>query len=171
MSWLGFVGVDQSGSRGAVDFLRTGEAILSEPNRVYWVTAQGRFADVRDRPLNLRSGVGYLAARLKFGAVVPLALEYTFWMERTPEALVRFGPALTIPETPNMNGKEWTARIEAALTQNLDTLNAETSSRDAARFTTLLEGRAGVGGVYDAWRRLKAWLRGERFDPSHGGQP
>ena len=169
MSWLGFVGVDQSGPRGAVEFLRTGEAILSESNRVYWVTAQGRFSDVRERPLNLRSGVGHLAARLKCGVVVPLALEYTFWTERTPEALVRFGEPLRIADHPLTKGKAWTRLVEAALTRNLDALNAETASRDAGKFTTLLEGRSGVGGVYDLWRRLKARLRGRKFDPSHGG--
>jgi hypothetical protein len=28
----------------------------------------------------------------------------------------------------------------------------------------------GVGPAYDTIRRLKAWLRGERFDASHGGE-
>jgi 1-acyl-sn-glycerol-3-phosphate acyltransferase len=169
LSWLGFVGVDQSGVRGAVEFLRTGEEILSQSNRVYWVTAQGRFSDVRDRPLNLRSGVGHLAARMKAGVVVPLALEYTFWTERTPEALVRFGEPLRIADHPGLGGKEWTQLIEDALTRTLDTLNTETASRDPSKFATLLEGRSGVGGVYDVWRRLKAWVRRKKFDPSHGG--
>ena len=40
-------------------------------------------------------------------------------------------------------------------------------SRDPAKFTTLLAGKTGVGGVYDWWRRLKAWVRGRKFDASH----
>jgi hypothetical protein len=40
-------------------------------------------------------------------------------------------------------------------------------SRDPTRFTTLLSGRVGVGFAYDTFRRLKAWIRGERFDVSH----
>jgi hypothetical protein len=28
----------------------------------------------------------------------------------------------------------------------------------------------GVGPAYDTIRRLGAWLRGRRFDPSHGGE-
>lgn len=171
LSWLGFARIDQTGRRGAIDFLRVGEAILTGSDRVFWVTAQGRFADVRDRPLNLRSGVGHLAARLTAGVVVPLALEYTFWTERTPEALVRFGEPLRIADHPSVNGKEWTRLIEVALTKTLDALNAETASRDPSKFVTLLAGRSGVGGVYDVWRRLKAWARGRKFDPSHGGEP
>ncbi len=164
---LGFIGVDRRSLRGAADFLRIGQAILSEPNRAFWVTAQGRFTDVRERPLNLRSGVGHLAARLERGLVLPLAIEYSFWNERSPEALARFGEPISIAEHPGLDGKQWTQLIEDALTETLDILNAEAMSRNPAKFTTLIEGRAGVGGVYDWWRRLKAWLRGERFDPSH----
>jgi hypothetical protein len=40
--------------------------------------------------------------------------------------------------------------------------------RDAAQFEVLVGGRAGVGGVYDLWRRLRARLRGEAFRSEHG---
>jgi 1-acyl-sn-glycerol-3-phosphate acyltransferase len=164
---LGFVGVDTTSLRGAATFLRVGQAVLGESNRVFWVTAQGRFSDVRERPLGLRSGVGHLAARLERGVVVPLALEYPFWEERTPEALARYGEPIRVADHLGLDGKGWTRLIEDALTRTLDGLNADAVSRDPDRFTTVLGGRAGVGGVYDLWRRVKALLRGERFDPSH----
>ena len=164
---LGFFGVETHSLRGAAAFLRTATALLRDSNRVLWLTAQGRFVDVRTRPLDLRAGVGHLAARLDRGFVVPLAIEYSFWTESTPEALVRWGTPLDISHTPTASGREWTARIEAALTETLDQLNAETMSRDPGRFKVLLGGRTGVGGCYDAWRRMKAWLRGQRFDPAH----
>ena len=164
---VGFVGVDTKSLRGAANFLRAGAAILSEPRHVFWVTAQGRFTDVRERPLALQAGVGHLAARLKSGVVLPIALEYTFWTERTPESLVRVGEPLRTSDHTGLSGKQWAALIEAALTRNLDVLNAEATRRDPAAFTELLAGRSGVGGVYDAWRRLKAWARGRSFDPSH----
>jgi 1-acyl-sn-glycerol-3-phosphate acyltransferase len=164
---LGFVGVDTRSLRGAAEFLRAAEAVLSRPNRVFWVTAQGRFADVRERPLAIQSGVGHLAARVPNAVVVPVALEYPFWTERTPEALVRIGAPIRAADHANLRGKEWTALIEAALTQTLDALNAEAIHRDPLAITELLSGKVGVGGVYDQWRRLKAWARGRRFDPSH----
>jgi 1-acyl-sn-glycerol-3-phosphate acyltransferase len=164
---LGFVGVDTKSIRGAAEFLRTGSALLAQPNRVFWVTAQGRFTDVRERPLALQSGVGHLSARLERGIVVVVALEYSFWTESTPEALVRIGEPLPIADHPGLSGKQWTALIEDALTHNLDQLNAETMTRDPSAFTELLSGKTGVGGVYDLWRRLKSWVRGRRFDPSH----
>ena len=164
---LGFVGVDTKSLRGAAEFLRSGSAILSQPRSVFWVTAQGRFTDVRERPLALQSGVGHLAARLNAGIVLPVALEYTFWTESTPEALVRIGEPLRIADQSDLRGKEWSALIEAALTRTLDALNAEAMRRDPSAFTELLSGKSGVGGGYDAWRRLKAWIRGKKFDPSH----
>lgn len=165
---LGFFGVEPDSVRGAVDFLRTGEAILSQPDHTLWVTAQGRFVDVRTRPLGLRSGVGHLAARVTNCHIIPIAVEYSFWNERTPEALIRIGSPLTSQPHLQLTGKQWTADIEEALTKNLDILNHETMSRDPAMFESLLSGKAGIGGIYDRWRRAKAWFRGEAFDPSHG---
>lgn len=170
-SKLGFFGVDQASLRGAAEFLRTGAEILSADKRAVWVTAQGEFADVRTRPLNLRGGVGHLAARLSRGWVVPIALEYTFWTESKPEALVRIGEVLPMvsreTEASATGSRNWTARIEAALTAALDGLNAEAQSRDPAKFTELLGGTVGVGGMYDAFRRGVALVRGQKFDPSH----
>lgn len=168
--WLGFFGVDTTSLRGAASFLRTATALMSQPNRVLWVTAQGRFCDVRTRPLDLRAGVGHLAARLERGYVVPLAIEYVFWSESTPEALVRFGEPLDLSAVRG-TGREWTARIETALTQTLDALNGEAMARDPEVFDTVLGGAVGVGGFYDVWRRMKAWARGRRFDPAHGHEP
>jgi hypothetical protein len=39
--------------------------------------------------------------------------------------------------------------------------------RDPAAFETLLDGRAGVGGWYDLWRRLMFWRRGQKFAGRH----
>jgi 1-acyl-sn-glycerol-3-phosphate acyltransferase len=164
---IGFIPVDTHSLRGAAEFVRTGATILSRPGRVYWVTAQGRFADARERPLAINSGVGHLASRLTSGAVLPVALEYAFWTERTPEALVRVGEPLRVADHPGLSGKDWTALIEDAMTRNLDALNAEAMSRDPAKFTAILAGKTGVGGPYDWWRRFKAMIRGEKFDPSH----
>lgn len=166
---VGFFGVDTQSVRGAAAFLRTGEAILAVPNRVVWVTAQGQFTDARVRPLNLRSGVGHLAARMSRGFVLPVGVEYPFWNERTPEALIRIGTPLNVADGAGLTGKAWTAKIEAALTETLDGLAADALTRDPARFTTLLGGTVGVGGVYDRWRRLKAWATRTKFDASHGG--
>lgn len=167
----GIFGIDPNSIRGAAHFLRTGEAILAQPKHALWVTAQGQFADVRKRPLELKSGVGHLAARLNTGWVLPLAMEIQFWNERTAVCFGRFGEAL--PTGQVKDGKEFTNYIEGALTHTMDALAKEVISRDASRFTALVSGRVGIGGVYDTWRKWKAKMTGRKIELGHDaeGQP
>jgi 1-acyl-sn-glycerol-3-phosphate acyltransferase len=165
---FGFVPMETTGLRGAKEFLAAGEAVLSRPNHAFWVTPQGRFVDARERPLGLKPGIGFLATRSLDAVIVPMAIEYAFWNESAPEALVRIGEPMRIKDHPDRDGRTWTAEIEAAMTRNSDALLAEVVLRNPGRFRTLCKGRTGVGGIYDWWRRLKAWVRGRRFDPSHG---
>jgi 1-acyl-sn-glycerol-3-phosphate acyltransferase len=88
---IGFFGVEQGTWRGARQFLRTSEEVLKRERGAVCVTPQGRFADVRERPLRFAPGLGQLASRLTAGTILPLAVEYAFWEERTPEVLARFG--------------------------------------------------------------------------------
>jgi hypothetical protein len=166
---LGFFGVEPGTVRGARSFLRTGQAILGRPESVLWITAQGRFADPRERPLCLRPGIGHLLACAGQGMILPLALEYPFWEESAPEALARFGAPLPVSPALARPPGEWAALVEQELAATQDVLAREACRRDPAAFTTVLGGRAGVGGLYDLWRRLLAQLRGEEFSPEHGG--
>ena len=166
---LGFFGIDPT-ARGAAIFLRTAKAIFTEPGGALWVTAQGRFCDPRERPVELRPGVGGVAARLAAGHIVPVAVEYPFWDERTPECLVRFGRPLSIADGPGWDARRWTTAIEEGLTETMDGLAAEAIRRDPAAFETLVKGRVGVGGVYDRWRQLRGWFTGRRVDLAHSSE-
>jgi len=168
---LGFFGVEQGTPAGALAFLRRGLAVCSRSGAMLWVTAQGRFTDPRERPVRLRPGLGRLLCRLDGGVVLPLAVEYPFWEERTPEALARFGSPLTIGEGKGRTAEEWTACVERGLEATQNALAADAVKRDAAAFEVLIGGSAGVGGVYDLWRRLKAFFRGEPFRADHGQDP
>jgi 1-acyl-sn-glycerol-3-phosphate acyltransferase len=172
---LGLFGIEPGTARGARRFLAAGEEVLARPETVLWVTAGGRFADPRQRPVRLQAGLGHLLARRPRrssppdAAVLPLALEYPFWDERSPEALARFGPAIDPDselETETPGG--WTDLLERRLAALQDALAADALSRDPARFEVLVGGAAGVGGVYDLWRRFRARLHGEVFHPEHG---
>ena len=131
-----------------------------------WVTAQGRFADVRERPVGLRPGVG---PRAELGARTPRPAarpRVCLLEERGAEALVAFGP----PSRPR------SARAPAAGARGagiragrrlLDRL-ADAIARDPERFTRLVERRGrGRQASTMVWRRLAALLRGRRFEPSH----
>lgn len=164
---IGAFGVDLASPRGAARFLRASADILSRPDRALWITAQGRFADPRERPLDLRPGIGRLAEIAPSARFLPLAIEYAFWTERGAETLAAFGPPLIGADLAALPRPDRLARLEAALAATMDRLALDVIARDPARFTVVLEGRAGIGGVYDGWRRLNALLHGRRFDPAH----
>ncbi len=71
---MGAFGVDLDSPRGGADFLRASKSILG-PGRMMWITAQGRFSDVRERPLGLRPGVARLVELAPDAIFVPLALD------------------------------------------------------------------------------------------------
>ncbi|MBV8820584.1 MAG: lysophospholipid acyltransferase family protein, partial [Acidobacteriaceae bacterium] len=146
---------------------RTGSAILSQPNSALWITAQGRFTDPRVRPVTLRSGTGHLLRRAKHTTVLPLAVEYPFWEERFPEALVRFGEPIYVEDGATFSAEEWTRRLSVNLQRAQDLLAAHSVARDRRVFDVLATGRTGAG-AYDLWRALKAIVRGHEFHSAHG---
>lgn len=167
---LGFFGVEQGTQRGAVQFLRTSEEVLRRADSLLAITPQSRFADVRERPLGFRSGLGRVAAQVENVVFLPMATEFVFWEERLPEILVRFGEPVLINGSTrrDQSHEELSAHLEEKLTVALDALSVEAQRRDASDFRTILRGGAGQGGVYDWWRRAKAKLRGEAFHKEHG---
>jgi hypothetical protein len=40
--------------------------------------------------------------------------------------------------------------------------------REPGRFETVLTGRVGISGVYEAWKRLAALVTGRTYQDSHG---
>jgi hypothetical protein len=61
----------------------------------------------------------------------------------------------------------WQHALETELTATMDALAAASATRNPALFTKLFGGTAGVGGIYDVWRRLRAWSGGRAFRAEH----
>jgi 1-acyl-sn-glycerol-3-phosphate acyltransferase len=164
---LGFFGVEPGSARGARSFLRIGRAICQQQDCAMWITAQGQFTDVRARPIVLRPGLAHLLPHVKRAILVPLAIEYVFWNERLPEALVHFGKPIDW-QRDSVASSDLPGVLNESLTGAQDALQSLALARDAGNFKTLLAGKVGVGGIYDVWRRVKAVIRGQKFDPAHG---
>ncbi len=165
----GLFPVEQGTPRGGVQFLRTAEHVLADPNAVLWLTPQGGFTDIRTRPLVLRSGLDALLRRMDEVTVVPLALEYTFWDERLPEALAMLGTPLQFLRGKPASASQQSAgqEVASALARTQDDLAVLSAKRDPALFLSLLTGSSGISGIYGAWQRMRALGRGERFHPDH----
>ncbi|MDQ6809354.1 MAG: lysophospholipid acyltransferase family protein [Verrucomicrobiota bacterium] len=168
LSALGFFGVEQATRRGAIQFLRTADAILSEPGNIVALTPQGRFADPRERPPRFEAGLGHLATRVRGAVFVPMASEFVFWEERLPEILVRFGAPVATDDIRDADSA--TLLFEQQLEAVQDALAAEVERRQPDDFRTILRGAGGQGGVYDWYRAVKARLRGETFVREHGNR-
>lgn len=164
---IGAFGVDTHSTRGAAEFLSASADILAQPRSALWIASQGRFSDARERPLGVRPGVARLPELAPDCIVLPLAIEYSFWLERGAEACIAFGPPMRGRDLLALPRSARLQRLEGSLTSLLDQLSGDVQTRDPTRFHSVLQGRTGIGGVYDGWRRLVAAVRGRAFDPSH----
>jgi 1-acyl-sn-glycerol-3-phosphate acyltransferase len=166
---LGFFAVQRESASGARDFLRTSRNLLKQPQTILWLTPAGKFHDVR-QPASFMTGLSHLVDAEFPGTVLPMAIEYTFWNERAPELLVQFGSPVDCRTLPADRDAR-TKAFEAALATTQSSLAELAIARDPENFATLALGRAGIGGLYDCWRRIAAGLRGRRFQDRHGNEP
>ena len=171
MAKIGLFGVEKHSRKGAADFLATCSEIIHDERNVLMITAQGRFADCRERPLALEGGVAHLAALDERITFMPLAIEYCLWQERQAEVLLRFGQPLSARELNAQPAAKRRDMLENALEQAMSALAHDAIARDETAFTTILSGRRGINPMYDGWRRLRAAMSGRRFNPEHGAGP
>lgn len=163
---LGFFGMTCNSFESQRRLLDIASQVLSRPDSALWITPQARFSDVRERPLLLGSTLPHLVRKAPVCAVVPVAIEYSFWEESKPEVLVRFGDPIN---AENLQDPAYAQQaLQSALERSLDALSNAAIARDASAFSTILSGKSGIGGVYDVWRRAKALLTGSTFHPEHG---
>jgi hypothetical protein len=162
---LGLFGVRPDSFAGTRTFLAVGREVLSTPDGVLAITPQGRFADVRERPLSLRGGLAQLMQAVPQARAWPVAIEYPFWNEIRPEILIRFGQQ---PVVAGEASRESLAeRLTERLRSELDRLAEAACSRDPERFRVVLDGASGIGFWQDMPARLRAWARGRRFEAAH----
>lgn len=172
---LGFFGVDQQSRSGAAEFLRTAAAALESPGGSLWLTPEGRFCDPRDYNAEFEPGLAHLAAKFaaereKKTVLLPLAVEYPFWEERSPEVLLRFGAPVRAADFSDYSKGQWGELLRQRLTDAQAELARLSTERSSDAFEVLLGGAAGVGGVYDAFRRFAGRVTGKKHQPAHGNK-
>jgi len=128
---------------GTKRLIRDCEYVLSQPDSMLVITPEGKFSDVRKRPLELRRGLASLLSKLKTVTVVPLAIEYTLWDEKRLEILACWGEPILIADGTAKCTNEWQALVMESLTRTLDELAEISIKREGWRFRPLLHGRLG----------------------------
>ncbi len=164
---LGFYPARAGTARGALDFLRTTEQLLGSERNMIWLTPQGRFVDVRERPIPFQRGLGALANRSARALFIPLAIDYTFWTEPQPEILLTLGPAVAAEEMIISSVGDWTDFFARSLEETQDRLAECAARRDPEDWLTLEKGVSGINAIYDGWRSLRSRMRGKSFTPEH----
>jgi 1-acyl-sn-glycerol-3-phosphate acyltransferase len=171
MGRIGAFGVEQHSMDGAQNFLEACRIILADVRHVLVVTAQGRFADCRERPIRLEPGIAHVLEVAPQASYLPLAIEYCYWLEKRPELLLRFGEVIPATELTGERPSARRAVLEQALTQTMDALAQDSIARNDAAFETLMVGQGGINFFYDLWRRGLARLSGRPFRAQHGAPP
>lgn len=166
---LGFFPVRKHADDGALVFQLTMLSILKSGASAF-ITPEGQFTDVR-ADIPFRPGLAHLLAGLPSDApvmVLPMAVEYVFWNESTPEILIEFGEPMR-PEAvaTDCAVSDWDARLRHALRTTQSQLAQRAMARSDEPFRTLVVGAGGERGLYDIARRLKSWLSGHRFSAEH----
>ena len=165
---IGVFPVAIESARGAVQFLRTGQAVLASGG-VLWITPQGKFADPRQKPLVFKPGLATLAGRVGPCTVLPLAIEYTFWDERKPEALLEFAEGISVDgEDAAKLGPKLLAALEAVM----ERLESRAVTRDPRTFERVLaHGTVGTGGFYGLGQRLWSTILRRPYRSEHTPVP
>jgi 1-acyl-sn-glycerol-3-phosphate acyltransferase len=168
---IGAFAVDNTSPRAGGQFLRQAKQVLSQPKAILWTTPEGRFTDVRQRPIDWKLGTASLTRELgRRGGdctVVPVAIEYTFWDERLPEVLCSIGEPLFFPASDHQTTAVRNRQLQEAMTATQNELASRAMKRDGALFTSIFSGSAGVGATYDLWQRVKSAMSGRPYAAEH----
>ena len=172
--YLGIFGIDPD-TPASLDAMarHVADRFRDRPATTLWITAQGKFEDVRT-PIRIRPGAAALAAQHPGIRVVTLAIEYGFWIDQKPEVFLRLA---TIDPPPTTEGRAisttaWYRAIQGGMQANQDALSALVRAREPAAFEPLIGGRSGVHPLYDLYLRLRgksASLDAPRAASSGGG--
>ena len=165
---IGAFAVDNESPRAGAQFLRAAKKVLSQPEAILWMTPEGHFSDVRQRPSAWKPGTAALTRQLDACTVVPIAIEYTFWDERLPEILCSVGEPFSFSREDAETTEVRNRRLQSAMTITQDELMARALKRDASLFTTVFAGKVGVSASYDLWQRMKSAARGKPYVAEHG---
>lgn len=147
---LGMIGVDRADLADARRLLEYAPRLLSEPNKALWITPQGRFASLAERPLAFQAGIGHIAARLPRFRAATVVFDYEFWDSSKPEAFVSVRPP-TVHQGGALDRSAFVRSMERRMEDQIEALTALRIQRNSALFTPLLVGRSGaVPSAHDA---------------------
>lgn len=157
---MGAFGVEraEAGQGLARDSIDYAAGLLAAPGRLVWVFPQGDERPARLRPLGFRRGAAVVAHARPDALIVPLGFHYTLERTAKPCAYLSFGK----PVLRGDSVAATTAAMEAAVTAQLDRIDAHLLARDP-NFVTVHKARPGLIERFAEWALA-------RFNRKHARQ-
>lgn len=126
--------------------------------RALLIFPQGEIRANDMRPLSFQQGIGRIASKTvqQVGAcaLYPIALRYEFIGEQKPDAFISVGHPLIVSKGDEdaPDPRQITARMEQALTEELDRLRDDIVAYRLASFTPIIRGAWSINRIWDAVR-------------------
>lgn len=165
---LGMIGVDRSSLAHVREFMEYVTNLLRGQRRSLWITPQGEMLSNYQRPIRFQSGLAHLAADLERFYFCMVVTHSEFWIEPRPEAFFAVSPVTLVETKPEFDRKAWSSDQALRMETMLDSLLLKVQNRDASAFSTVLEGKTGINGIYDTLRAMRAKASGKSFNVEHG---
>lgn len=166
--WCGAFSVNRRDPRSAVESMNYAVSLLTEAPRLgagpraLLIFPQGEIRANDVRPLAFYQGVGRIASktaqRAGACALYPIALRYEFIGEQKPDAFISVAQPLVAHKEDGasaLDPRQITARMEQALTEELDRLRDDIVAYRLGSFTPLLQGAWSINRIWDAVRGKK----------------
>ena len=167
-SWMGVAGVDRTSLRGAREFAEYCREFLNTPSAALWLTPQGEMVDPRVRPIKCQPGVGYLIEKLNCVDLITVAVEYQFWTDKSPVALISVSDPIRLQSAHGSTRHSLVSRVAREMEAQANKLAEIATARDESLFTPLLKGTQGIQPVYDLARKIGTLLAGKTSGLRHG---
>ncbi len=136
---LGAFSVVRENSRQAAQSLNYAVNLLKEkPTRTLWIFPQGEILPNDTRPLKFYNGLSKIVEKLERCVVISLAIRYEFLDDYKPEILVKIGASEVFFSEEICSSKLLTERFEKNLTETLNELKQDISSKNTSQYEKLV---------------------------------
>ena len=115
-------------------------------------------------------GLAHLALQNENVVLLPLAIEYVFWEERLPEALMRFGAPIHASALKDLSKEACSIRLTEGLRQTQRDLSESAIARRSEDFEIQISGKTGTFSFYDWFRTIRGKWSGKKVELQHGSK-
>ncbi len=169
--YVGLYGVDRGSVYDAKLFLDYTEKLLEGTENMVWIFPQGDIVSPEVLPMQFKSGFAHVAARVKRVQLLKMAACYDFWNESKPEITIDIMPLETAEVQAKASAIDaMTERVAGEMSARLRAVRRIVHEKRHDDLTPIYVHDEGTHPVYDAYRRIKSVLTGQKFRKAHGTQ-